>query len=57
MGTLMKTEFTIEQLEKLRELALKDCSVNPTPDAQNLSRKLVEYVSQARTAPRLKLAS
>lgn len=46
-----QTEFTFAQLARLRYLAAKDASENPTPDAENLKRKLTEYCSIVRGAP------
>lgn len=44
----LPTEFTPEQLEKLRMLVQRENGHGATPEDQNLGRKLVEYCSIAR---------
>jgi len=50
-GVTHPTEFTFAQLVRLRYLAAQDALENPTPQAENLKRKLTEYLSQVRGAP------
>jgi hypothetical protein len=45
------TEFTFAQLVRLRYLAARDAVDHPTPAAENLKRKLTEYVTQVRGTP------
>lgn len=44
----LPTEFTPEQLEKLRMLVQRENSNGAAPEDHNLGRKLVEYCSIAR---------
>lgn len=42
------TEFTPEQLERMRQLVQRENTRGATPDDHNLARKLTEYCSIAR---------
>lgn len=46
-----QVEFTAAQLVRLRYLASQDAIANPTPQAENLKRKLTEYLTEIRGAP------
>lgn len=51
------TEFTLEQLQKLRELAMRENTSAPSPLAHNLGVKLSNYTETAQERLRLRLAS
>lgn len=54
----LPTEFTIEEIETLRALALKAESAQPSPFLHNLGVRLNQYAQDARafTAPVFRMA-